>query len=103
MPEKLRYGAVSDLYRAGYLDEQDLPSGSHFDGAPDSLFTGQPPTLRPELLDDDGYSLDDTDIPEGDRAGIIEALGQLPLQRGLGRRLRGTDTPMFYDAVAKKD
>ncbi|MET0766558.1 MAG: hypothetical protein ABWY50_02835 [Aeromicrobium sp.] len=103
VPEKLRYGAVSDLYRAGYLDEQDLPSGSHFDGAPDSLFTGQPPTLRPELLDDDGYSLDDTDIPEGDRAGIIEAWDNFHSSEAWDAVYEETYTSTFYDAVAKKD
>ncbi len=103
VPEKLRYGAISDLYRAGYLGEQEMPSGNHFDGAADSLFTGQPPTLRPELLDDDGYLLDETDIPERDRAGIIDAWDNFHSSEAWDAVYEETYTSTFYDAVAKKD
>ncbi len=103
VPDQLRYGAVSDLYRAGYLGEQDLTGGGHFDGAGENLFTGNPPTLRPELLDDDGYVLDETDIPEDQRADIIDAWEDFRESEAWDAVTEETYTSTFYDAALKKE
>jgi hypothetical protein len=102
VPEQLRYAAISDLYRGGYLGEQEMPDGAHFDGAPESLFPGQPPTLRPELIDDDGYVLDDTDIPEGQRAGIIRDWDHFRSGPAWSALTEEAYSSTFYDAVLKK-
>lgn len=53
---KLEYGAISELYRHGYLEPQTVENiEKPFGGVPKEILIGDPPQIRPDLYDKDGW------------------------------------------------
>jgi hypothetical protein len=98
LAEKLRTNALSDLYRGEYLGPQDTSRG-RFDGVSDLLFTGDPPSFRPELVDSNGYDLDDTSLSEQEKAAILAAYREFKRSPAWDLAYENTYSGNFYDRV----
>ncbi|HWU23152.1 MAG TPA: hypothetical protein VN088_16560 [Nocardioides sp.] len=98
LPNQMLNNAVSDLYRTGYLGHQHSDNGDYQGVSPD-LFTGNPPTLRPELTDGDGYSLDTTKMTQAQKNELIDAWRDLKTSPIWNSVYEQTYTGSFYDRI----
>ncbi|WP_262852709.1 hypothetical protein [Mumia quercus] len=73
--EKLKYGAINELYRHGYLGPQDVTGIEEpFKGVPKEILIGDPPQIRPDLYDKDGWEkIGGDDMSDAERTKIQQA------------------------------
>ncbi len=73
LKDKLTYGAMGILARNGYLGPQEIPGRAPFPGIPPEILTGDPPQIRPDLYDKDGYIITDKNLSDEERRKIQDA------------------------------
>ncbi|GAA2085102.1 hypothetical protein GCM10009821_28250 [Aeromicrobium halocynthiae] len=86
--DKLTYGAMSVLYQNGYVGPQELDgSSASFDGIADVLLVGDPPQIRPDLYDTDGYIITDDTLSAAQVQAIQEEWGNFTNASGAYERV----------------
>ncbi|MGH1565686.1 hypothetical protein [Mumia sp. DW29H23] len=99
IPDKLEYGAISELYRHGYLEPQDIEGiDKPFGGVPKEILIGDPPQIRPDLYDEDGWEkVGGDDMSEADKKKIQDAWEQWQKDDALPKIINLTHQDTFYD------